>query len=97
MAKTKQGIINDIANHMSGIPPQECYIGIISDPKGRLFTDHSVNQNTGRWIHRPAGSHTVARGVEQHFLNVGWDGGGGGGDATSTNVYAYRKTSSTKP
>jgi len=48
------------------------------------------------WIYVTASSDTVAREIEQLFLDAGMDGGSGGGDKTSKVVYTYKKTSSTK-
>ena len=97
MAKTRQDIINDIANYFGDKLYSGCYVGITSHVDSRLFGDHNVLKENSRWIYRAASSHTVAREVEQHFLNAGMDGGGGGGDETSKIVYAYKKTSSTDP
>jgi len=97
MAETKQEIINDIANHFKGIAYSGCYVGITSNVDSRLFGDHNVSKENGHWIYQTASSHTVAREIEQHFLDAGMDGGGGGGDETSKIVYAYKKTSSTNP
>ena len=97
MAQTKQEIINDITQYFMGTTYSGCYVGITSDVESRLFRDHRVSREHGRWIYRTANSHTVAREVEKHFLNAGMDGGTGGGDRTSTTVYAYKKTSSTNP
>ena len=62
-----------------------------------MFTDHNVSEENGHYIARIASSDTVAREIEKHFIDAGMDGGGGGGDETSKAVYAYQKTSSTKP
>lgn len=97
MAKSKQEIIDDITKHFQGKKYSECYVGITSDVEGRLFGDHNVSKKNGHWIYRTASSHSVAREVEQHFLNAGMDGGAGGGDRSSEIVYAYMKTSSTNP
>jgi hypothetical protein len=97
MAKTKQEIINDIANYFKNKAYGDCYVGITSDVDSRLFGDHGVSKENGQWIYRTASYHTVAREIEQHFLDAGMDGGSGGGDETSKTVYAYKKTSSTTP
>lgn len=97
MAKSKQEIIDDIANYFKGIAYNKCYIGITSDVDSRLFGDHNVSKDEGHWVYRTASSHTVAREVEKHFLASGMDGGSGGGDESSRIVYAYKKTSSTRP
>lgn len=97
MAKTKQEIINEITDHFKGKAYSGCYVGITSDVDRRLFGDHNVSREDSHWIYRTASSHTVAREIEQYFLDAGMDGGGGGGDETSKIVYAYKKTSSTNP
>ena len=97
MAKSKQEIVNDIANHFKSIDYNNCYVGVTSDVESRLFGDHSVSKENGHWIYRTASSDSVAREIEQHFLDAGMDGAPGGGDETSTIVYAYKKTSNTNP
>jgi hypothetical protein len=83
MVKTKQEIINDIASHFKGKVYSDCYIGITSDVDSRLFGYHKVSKENGHWIYRTASSLTVAREIEQYFLDAGMDGGGGGGDEAS--------------
>ena len=97
MAKSKQEIINDITNHFRGISYKNCYIGITSNIESRLFGDHNVSRENGHWIYRTASSASVAREIEQYFLDKGMDGGSGGGDENSRIVYAYKKTSTTNP
>ena len=66
-----------------------------ADPKDRLFDDHNVDRENGRWIRRDCGTDTVARQVEASFHKKGCDGGPGGGDSNTKYVYAYKITSTT--
>ncbi len=99
MSYTKQQIITDINTHMQqhGGSNSAWYVGIASDAGKRLFNDHNVNEKGDVWIFRQAISSSVARDVEKAYLDAGCDGGSGGGDASTTYVYAYRKTRSTDP
>ncbi len=100
MAYSKEQIIADVKDYIQkkGDEYRAWYCGISNDPRSRLFSDHNVTEEGGRWIFRKASSDEVAREVESHFVNVcGTDGGRGGGDYTSTCVYAYKKTPSTNP
>lgn len=72
------------------------YVGIASDPKKRLFVDHSVTEHGDLWIHLDCGTDSAARRVEQHFLAKGCKGGGGGGDRDTRFAYAYKVTPSTR-
>lgn len=75
----------------------EWYVGIASDPRRRLFVDHNVDEENGRWIYQGCETSAAARDVEEFFVNtVGTKGGPGGGDQTTRFVYAYRITLSTK-
>lgn len=91
----KNQIIQAFVNYVGESPYPGWYVGIASDPRSRLFSDHNVVERGGLWIYEDAGSESIAREVETHFLNLGADGGSGGGDGSSHYVYAYRKTSTT--
>ena len=80
----------------SGGAPGSWYAGIAADPRKRLFSDHSVDEN-GAWIFRTSSTADEARGVEEYLIGLGCDGGGGGGDAATKAVYAYKKTTNTAP
>ena len=100
MAKSKQEIINDIKEHIGkeGGGYQSWYVGISEDARDRLFNGHSVPEKEAWWITRAASSASVAREVEEHFVNTLKTGGGpGGGSDKSNQVYAYKKTSVTNP
>ncbi len=75
----------------------EWYVGIASDPRQRLFTNHGVREIDGIWIYAPALDSETARATELHLIDVlGADGGPGGGDYTTRFVYAYKKAWHTK-
>jgi hypothetical protein len=98
MINTKESIKADIEAYMQkrGGSYSDWYVGIASDPKQRLFNDHNVDEKNGAWIYRKADSSSVAREVEECFVNtLGTDGGSGGGDYSTNYVYAYKKTSYT--
>jgi hypothetical protein len=98
MAKLKEIIKTEIKNYVGkcGGSYSDWYVGIASDPRQRLFNDHNVDEGNGYWIFRECESSSVAREIEEYFINtLGTDGGFGGGDYTSRYVYAYTKTSST--
>lgn len=97
---TKAKIIQDIDNYIGLLSRSQYgdyYIGITNDVERRLFTEHCVDKKNGRWIYCTADSDSIAREVEQHYLDKGMDGGPGGGDNTTKYVYCYKKTSATQP
>jgi hypothetical protein len=96
----KNQIILDISSYMRswGGLARDWYVGIASDARTRLFIEHRVDENSGKWIYRIAESATEARDIEKHFLDeIGTDGGPGGGDWTAKQIYAYKKTALSKP
>ena len=97
MAKTKSEIIADIEEHIEsrGGELDEWYVGIAAKPRERLFDDHSVDEENGKWVFQRASSSAVARDIEKHFLDGGAKGGPGGGDEDTEFVYAYKITSDT--
>ena len=76
---------------------KDWYAGITSDVKERLFSDHNVSEENDWWIYFTCKSSESARNVEDALLEYGCDGGEGGGDESTTQVYAYLKTSTTDP
>ncbi|MEI7998494.1 MAG: hypothetical protein WCH62_03195 [Candidatus Omnitrophota bacterium] len=79
----------------SGANYREWYVGLAINPRSRLFTDHNVNEQSGVWICRDAGSETDARGVEAVFLKKGCKGGALKRDS-SRHIYAYKMTKTTR-
>lgn len=73
------------------------YVGVSEDARDRLFNGHGVHENGDAWILRTAQTSSIARTIEQHFLDLGTDGGPGGGDDNAKSVYAYKKNSHTRP
>jgi hypothetical protein len=96
---TVQQAIAEIEDYIrkNGGPYSAWYCGVASDPRDRLFNQHGVSEQGGIWIWRPLSTDTEARQVEAYFLRKGCDGGPGGGDRYSRFVYAYMKTSYTRP
>lgn len=90
-------IVKDILKHIDDYSWGDYgwYVGIATDAKTRLFTDHKVDQASGVWIYRNASSETEARDTEKELLNrKKFKGGPGGGDHP-LYVYAYKITKTT--
>ena len=99
MAISAQQAYNEIKAYIdkSGEPYRSWYVGIASSPRNRLFEDHNVSEENGRWIYRTCSTDKDARAVEEALLKLDCDGDVGGGDESTTAVYAYVKTSNTNP
>lgn len=90
-------IVDDVVNHVDarGWGDYGWYVGIATDVKTRLFTDHKVDEANGVWIYRKASSETEARDTEKELLEQkNFKGGPGGGDHP-LYVYAYKITKTT--
>ena len=100
MVETKEQIISDFKDYIaknSSASYSDWYVGIASKPEERLFTDHNVKKVGDYWIYSEAQSTSIAREIEQYFIEqFKTDGGTGGGDNTTKWVYAYRMTSTTE-
>ena len=101
MIQNKESVIKDIYEHMisccpNGTPYKKMYIGITADATDRLFKEHSVDREKDVWIFRTASSDVVAREIEQHFIDLGFDGGTGGGDEKSKMVYCFLQNNHTR-
>lgn len=97
LSTTAQSALAEITAYIQKHQPtcSRWYAGIATDPRQRLFSDHSVAEHGGAWIYRNAGSENGAREVERRLLGKGCRGGCGGGK-TPQFVYAYVITSSTR-
>jgi hypothetical protein len=95
---TNQQIAQEIASHVAacGGAYPGWYIGIAADPQQRLFGDHGVHRVNDSWITRPCASSNDARVIEQYFLGLGMKGGPGGGDHSTSHIYAYAITQTTR-
>lgn len=97
--KTLQGIVDAFVSYVnsSGIRWSDWYVGIAANPRSRLFVEHNVQEHGGRWIYEDAGSEQGARTVEKFLIETyGTKGDTGGGDSTTTYVYAYAITPTTR-
>lgn len=101
MANSKETIIAAIMDYMNkhcpnGTPYSKLYIGIAKDAKDRLFNGHGVDKDKDPWIYDTASSAAIAREIEKHFLDKGFDGGPGGGDDDTKMVYCFLQSSHTR-
>ena len=97
---TAQQIIAFIDGYMQRFPNTRnanWYVGIASNIRQRLFSDHSVSEQFDAWSYMQAANSEPARSVENAYHVAGCDGGPGGGDHTTTIVYAYLKSNRTNP
>lgn len=88
---TAQKLTQDILQYVGNDEVRGWYAGIATNPENRLFNDHRVDKQNGRWIHGQADSVDDARAIESHLHSLGFDGDIGGGD-NPQHVYAYKKT-----
>jgi hypothetical protein len=99
MAKTGQQAYDDILAHIKkqGGGYSAWYVGITSKIDIRLYGNHKVPRENHWFAYRTCVNNESARAVEKVLLALGCDGGGSGRDEDSVIVYAYLKTSFTKP
>lgn len=98
-ALTKQSAYDEIRNYIVantlGSNYSSWYVGIANNPERRLFQEHEVNKENGRWIYAKCYSDSSAREAEQALIsNLKTQGGPGGGD--DSTIYAYEIKSYTK-
>jgi hypothetical protein len=97
MTKEKENIISEIQRYIGNNSYSEWYVGITDKPEERLFEEHAVNKaNESWWYYADAGDSDTSRKIEEYFIDQGTKGGPGGGDYSSSYVYAYKITSSTR-
>ncbi len=79
----------------TGANYREWYVGLAINPRQRLFSGHNVNEQSGAWLFRDAGSEATARDLETIFLKKGCKGGALKRDS-SRHIYAYKMTRTTR-
>lgn len=90
-------IVNDILMRVGKDNKSDWYVGIATDIRGRLFSDHNVSEYlTGGYIYMLASSEQNARDTEEYLLNTYKFKGGIGGGLYPKYVYAYKITSYTR-
>lgn len=88
--------VTETLNHIGSDSKSNWYVGIATNPKDRLFIDHSVDEKNGKWIHSARLNETDARDTEKYLLdNYPFKGDTGGG-INPCYVYAYKITSETR-
>jgi hypothetical protein len=71
------------------------YVGLAINVRERLFDGHQVNEKSGMWTYKDAGSEMAARDIEAIFLKKGCKGGNLKRDS-SRHIYAYKMTRTTR-
>ncbi len=86
-------IISDFKNYIGSYLTSwtNWYVGIASSPETRLFTDHSVDRQSDKWVYSmPCINADSARKVEEYLIKTfNAKGDVGGGDNDTKYVYAY--------
>ncbi len=91
-----QRAITDYIGKTGYTQAKDWYIGIATDPKERLFNDHNVSEQNGKWGYYPADSEQTTRNAESSLLEKYPSFQGGTGDGTSPSyVYTYYVTADT--
>lgn len=88
-------IVRDILAYIGNDVLSNWYVGIATNPQDRLFNQHNVSKQYGRWIYRDAATEQNARDTESYMLKQYPFKGDTGGGLYPAYVYAYRITSAT--
>lgn len=93
MSKSANIIILELLEfiYREGGDPKTWYVGVIIDPKQRLFDEHQVHYQNDAWIYRTASSESEALQVQAYFLKYGLAEGEEDWRPGACTVYAYRK------
>ena len=93
MSKSANVIILELLEfiYREGGDPKTWYVGVIIDPKQRLFDEHQVHYQNDAWIYRTASSESEALQVQAYFLEFGLAEGEEGWRPGACTVYAHRK------
>lgn len=97
MSKSKSEILNDFQDFMGrhGGNYKEWYVGSAADPKAQLFNVHKFKKGD-KGLFRQAVSEIQAAEIAEFFTNLGAKGNDGV-TRDADFVYAYKRSSHTKP
>lgn len=96
--KTTETIINDIEMHIStcqGKYYSEFFVGITHDPRGRLFTEHHVDELTDCWSYHRAIDVDSAIEAKKQMRDKGMKGSDENENDYNIYVYCYHMTTKT--
>ncbi|MCX5680824.1 MAG: hypothetical protein NT079_00795 [Candidatus Omnitrophica bacterium] len=82
--------------HKSGKGYHDWYVGVAVNPRQRLFIGHNVDERTGAWLYRDAGTASMAKDIEAIFVKKGCKGGDTRGEDSPRYVYIYKMTRTTR-
>jgi hypothetical protein len=99
MPTLEERIVSDIVSYIqqAGGDFSSWYVGIADDPRSSLFKDHNVDEASGLWIFDNAITENCARNAERRIIEENKTQGIiGGAGYTTTSVYAYKVTPTTR-
>ncbi len=99
MPTLEERIVSDIVGYIrqAGGDFSTWYVGIADDARARLFRDHNVDEAAGLWIFDNAITENCAHNAERRIIEEHQTQGMvGGAGYTTTSVYAYKITPTTK-
>ena len=99
MPTLEERVVSDIVSYIqeSGGDFSSWYVGIADDARSRLFKEHNVDEASGLWIFDNAITENCARNAERRIIeDHRTQGIVGGAGYTTTSVYAYKITASTR-
>ena len=75
------------------------YVGIASEPKYQMRTEHNVDFEKDIWLYKQALSFIACQTVQRHFIdNLGTDGALiSSGNEDMDCIYLYKKSERTRP
>ncbi len=99
MPTLEERIVSDIVSYIeqAGGDFSSWYVGIAADARASLFKEHNVDEASGLWVFDNAITENCARNAEQRIIeDHKTQGVIGGAGYTTTSVYAYKVTPTTR-
>jgi len=92
MSGAEEEVINAIRRHMDrfGSNPNTWYVGIAENIRKKLFEDHQVSEQNGKWIYRALESNADAMEIKKHLVALGLKGDNND-DENGNIIFAFEK------
>lgn len=69
---------------------KEWYVGLASNIRKKLFEEHKISEENGRWIYQTLANKEIAKEIKQHFVSLGLKSEDSNDDQSGNIIFIYK-------